>query len=213
MKTSVEKVECLTPDIKWLKLYRATYINEFPDTDYSNKVFAKTGHWDYVSRKTVVEAISGVCRPDAVVIVPIIKEAFTMRAVLLKEFRIPINDYIYAFPAGILDPNETIEDCAKRELKEETGLDLNAVTYVSPPLYSSAGLTDESVVIVYADVSGIISNDGHESTENIEVISMNQQELLRLVYRFPGFEKAKFSARFWLVAKNLIDTETLKFAE
>ena len=35
-----------------------------------------------------------------------------------------VGDYVYNFPAGLIDEGETPEVAAKRELKEETGLDL-----------------------------------------------------------------------------------------
>lgn len=56
--------------------------------------------------------------PGAVVIVPQLSEH---EVLLLRQFRVSLNRYIFEFPAGTLDPNETPLDCAKRELIEETG--------------------------------------------------------------------------------------------
>jgi ADP-ribose pyrophosphatase len=43
------------------------------------------------------------------------------RIVLQKQWRPPINQTVIEVPAGLMDPDETPEMCALRELKEETG--------------------------------------------------------------------------------------------
>ncbi|KAK3349766.1 NUDIX hydrolase domain-like protein [Lasiosphaeria hispida] len=40
---------------------------------------------------------------------------------LEKQFRPPAGKVVIEFPAGLVDPNETLEECALRELREETG--------------------------------------------------------------------------------------------
>jgi ADP-ribose pyrophosphatase len=41
--------------------------------------------------------------------------------ILQKQWRPPVNATVIEIPAGLMDPNETAEACAIRELKEETG--------------------------------------------------------------------------------------------
>lgn len=40
---------------------------------------------------------------------------------LIQQFRIGAGKALYEIPAGLLEPNETLENCATRELQEETG--------------------------------------------------------------------------------------------
>jgi ADP-ribose pyrophosphatase len=43
------------------------------------------------------------------------------RIVLQKQWRPPVNATVIEVPAGLMDPDESAETCAIRELKEETG--------------------------------------------------------------------------------------------
>jgi 8-oxo-dGTP pyrophosphatase MutT (NUDIX family) len=43
------------------------------------------------------------------------------RVVLIRQFRHAAGDFIYEIPAGRLDPGESPQACAARELEEETG--------------------------------------------------------------------------------------------
>ena len=68
------------------------------------------------------------------------------KLVITREYRVPLDDYEVGFPAGLVDAGESVEQAVRRELKEETGLNLSRVICTSPPLYPSAGMTDESVI-------------------------------------------------------------------
>src|SRR5207253_2401009 len=77
---------------------------------------------------------------DAVVIVPVLRDpGQPARLVLEKEFRVPVGDYVIGFPAGLLEPGEGIEQAVRRELLEETGLEVVAVKRITRPVYSSGG--------------------------------------------------------------------------
>ena len=41
---------------------------------------------------------------------------------LIKQFRYPINAYVYEFPAGLVEPGEEMAQAGIREIYEETGL-------------------------------------------------------------------------------------------
>ena len=63
-----------------------------------------------------------VVHPGAVMIVPLLNDASgVMRVVLERQFRYPVGQVMIEFPAGKLDPGESVQICAQRELREETG--------------------------------------------------------------------------------------------
>ncbi|MDR2990859.1 MAG: NUDIX hydrolase [Burkholderiaceae bacterium] len=60
--------------------------------------------------------------PGAVMIVPLLEgEGGALQLVLERQYRYPVGQVIVEFPAGKLDPGERAFDCARRELREETG--------------------------------------------------------------------------------------------
>ena len=63
-----------------------------------------------------------VRHPGAVMIIPLLSDAQgEMQLVLERQFRYPVAQVMIEFPAGKLDPGETSQHCAQRELLEETG--------------------------------------------------------------------------------------------
>lgn len=59
-----------------------------------------------------------IVHPGAVMMVPLLDDG---RLVLERQYRYPMGKVMIEFPAGKLDPGETVFACAQRELVEETG--------------------------------------------------------------------------------------------
>lgn len=144
---------------------------------YTNKV-GKEKLYEMISRHQI-NCIDDIgIKSDAIMIVPINDKG---ELLLLKEFRMGVNKYIYNFPAGIIENNENEIVAAKRELEEETGLKCIEILKVLPPAYSSAGMTDEKVIIVFMKVSGNISIQKNEDNEDIFPVFMNKNEIKQLL--------------------------------
>ncbi len=56
--------------------------------------------------------------PDAVAVLPILDDG---RILLERQYRHPLDRYLYEIPAGHIDPGEGPAHAARRELAEETG--------------------------------------------------------------------------------------------
>lgn len=172
-----------TNAIRKLKPLSQTRFLNLYDAEYENKK-GMTKHWMIASRKDY-DTLSaqyfhkGEEKTDAVVIAALHKES--EKLVLIKQFRLPLNDYIYELPAGLIDPNETPETTLGRELKEETGLELVSLVKAQDKLYLSAGMTDESVCLMYCICTGEVSIDYLEADEDIEPFLVSREDAEKLL--------------------------------
>ncbi len=174
-------------NLKWLNLFNVSYV----DRDGVHKI------WQIASRVKEPKCVTrDFAKPDAVVMVPFHKSKKKM--VITKEYRVPLADYEYGFPAGLVDEGETVQEAARRELKEETGLEITRFIKIGPSIYSSAGMTDESVSMVYIECDGVPSNHRNEGSEDIQVIFVSREETSQLC----NDSSLKFDAKAWIVLIN-----------
>ena len=181
----MSKINKLTTlaETKFLNLYNA---------EYSNKG-GNIKNWIIASRKEK-ENLEGVylnnkeLQDDAVLIVPFHKEE--EKIVVIRQFRVPINSYIYEMPAGLIDKGESPQTAITRELKEETGLDVIEIlkNTVKGQLFLSPGMTDESVTSVFCTCGGTISKAYMDEDEDIEPILLSQKEAQELLIKDVKFD-------------------------
>ena len=108
LKVKVIKSINKVTDLKYLNLYQAIY-------DVDGKEFV----YNFASRRNNGELVcQGLEKVDAVRILPYIVKGGVIYVVLIKEFRYPLNQYIYSTPAGLVDDNEDTVASAKREIEE-----------------------------------------------------------------------------------------------
>ena len=116
--------------------------------DGSDKVY------EIISRKKDLHLTGELRRkePDAVVIIA--TDVSGERILLNKEFRMAVNEWVYSFPAGLIEPGETYLECARRELWEETGLELYAVEDFIDASYSAVSFGNEKNVCIVGKAKG-----------------------------------------------------------
>jgi ADP-ribose pyrophosphatase len=151
--------------------------------------------WVYASRRRPDDPK----RTDAVTIVAFHCEVAgepLHRLVVIEEFRVPIGQWEFGLPAGLLDAGETIAQCGTREFKEETGLDVTQVRYCSGETYTSAGLADETQAYVFLDCRGVPALQPGIDGERIRVHLLTQQGCLDLLEKNQR-GVAALSARLW----------------
>ena len=159
---------------KFLSMYEAVY---------ENRVGNKKS-WMISTRKSK-ETLEGKFfedkkdDDDAVVIAALHKPS--NKLVLVRQFRVPVNDFVYEMTAGLIDDGEDFKTSVKRELKEETGLDLKEIKADKGSLYLSPGMTDECVNLVYCTCEGELSIEYMEDDECIEPILISVEEAKEII--------------------------------
>lgn len=134
------------------------------------------------SRRKSVERLKAVTHdnhPDGVILYGIHGENRD-RVVLIRQFRYPINGYVYEFPAGLVEPGEDMLEAGIREMFEETGLEFRVVG-TTRPFYMSVGMTDESCGMVFGYCRGEPTADNQEGTEDIQVVLADRAECRRIL--------------------------------
>ncbi|ATD55619.1 NUDIX hydrolase [Clostridium chauvoei] len=169
-KVKINKVDMLA-DTKYLKLYNAEYTNK--NGDLRNWTIASRKDLDTINNQFFNGLEEKI---DAVIILA--KHIKEDKLVIIKQFRVPLNDYVYELPAGLIDSGEDFIETVRRELKEETGLDLIEIDYekTKQKAYVSTGMTDESVAFVYCSCDGKMSTENLEADEDIEVMLVDKEE-------------------------------------
>lgn len=115
------------------------------ETAWSGKIFdveclevkLPNGH---VSRRDVIR------HHGAVAIVALTESG---KIALVRQYRTALDRVTVEIPAGKLEPGEDPLDCAKRELKEETGFVAGRIAYLTT-IASSCGFTDELIHLYLA---------------------------------------------------------------
>lgn len=181
-QNKVTKVKPLV-ETRYLSLYEA---------EYENKV-GNMRTWTIASRKdnnTLQKQFfeNKEDATDGVIIAAYHKDK--KKLVIIRQFRIPLNDYVYELTAGLIDPGEDARSTIGRELLEETGLKLVDIIKGkgTDKVYVSAGMTDESLAFVFCTCEGEISDEHLEDDECIEALLVSQEEARELIQSKERFD-------------------------
>ena len=157
-------------DTKYLNLYSCKYQKDNDIIDY------------YIASRRKIENLSannaGKIHTDVVRIVPYFFKDNELFVVLTKEFRYPLNSYVYSIPAGLIDQGETQEDAVKREVFEEIGGEVLSTKLLAGPSYASVGLTDEMLVSYMAEIN-LTNTQNLDGNEIIEYFVMPFKDIKR----------------------------------
>ncbi|KKK50343.1 hypothetical protein LCGC14_3125970 [marine sediment metagenome] len=110
-----------------------------------------------------------ISHPGAVGVVPVTKED---EVVLVRQYRHPVGAYLLEIPAGKLDKDqESPDDCARRELKEEAGVEFKDLIELIK-FHNSPGHSNELFHLYMAQVESIgeMSPEGDEEQDMERVI-------------------------------------------
>lgn len=186
---------------QWVNLFEAKWEHTGPPKEGEKKAKTRKGKWLFCSRRQRPQ-YTNPTHPDAVTVIPITEED-NPRVILVKEFRPPLQGYIIAFPAGLVEKGETAEAAGRRELPEETGYEITTVTKISPTVFTSPGLTDESGSLMFCRCKPTGKGPAHEAAEDMAVLELTFDGVVKLLEDVEA-SRERMAAKCWLILNSFV---------
>ena len=122
--------------------------------------------YEIISRNRDIRTLEALQNRTADSVVMIMTDESGERILVNREYRMAMAQWIYNFPAGLIDPGETPAQSARRELWEETGLELVRIDDMLDGSYNAVGFANERSVCVFGAAAG----EFRKSTSDAEEI-------------------------------------------
>lgn len=117
-----------------------------------------------------------VRHPGGAAVLPVLPDG---RLLLMRQFRPAAGGFIVEIPAGRLDPGESPQQCAERELCEETGWQAGRTSSLGV-IYSTPGFCDEQIHLFVSALQSL-RDVAREADEFIELFEIGLVEALRMI--------------------------------
>jgi ADP-ribose pyrophosphatase len=131
--------------------------------------------------------------PGAVVILPLFEDGSVL---LERQFRYPLDQVFIEYPAGKIDPGEDPLECAKRELREETGYTASEWQFVCT-IHNAIAYSDEHLDLYLA--RGLTAGPAQlDAGEFLETFRATVPEMLDMVRRGQVTDVKTVIGTFWL---------------
>ena len=125
----------------------------------------KEAVWDFIKHK------------GAAAVIPVMDDG---KICMVRQYRNAIERETLEIPAGGLNPNESMKECAMRELEEETGYKSNQVEFLMD-FYSAVAYSSEKIEIYVA--KNLVPSKQHlDEDEFINVETYTIEELAEKVF-------------------------------
>lgn len=117
-----------------------------------------------------------VKHPGAVAILPILPDG---KIVFVRQYRYPVQKVLYELPAGKLDIGELPENCALRELREETGYVANKLEKLTS-IFTVPAFCDE-VIHIYKASDLLLKTKQFDEDEFVETVLLDKIEIKKMI--------------------------------
>ncbi|KYZ77503.1 ADP-ribose pyrophosphatase [Anaerosporomusa subterranea] len=135
--------------------------------------------------------------PGAVAVVPVTDDG---KVILVRQFRHPIGQLLLEIPAGKLDKGEHPDDCARRELEEETGFVASQLRRIAS-IFTTPGFTNEIIHIYLA--TGLTATAQHPDEDEFLAVEYYDRDQIKELLAAGELQDSK-------TALGLLLTESLR---
>lgn len=178
----IEKVQ----EGKFITRYNVTY----------ETVDGQTKVYEMISRDHNLVTYEQLSQHKTDAVVLIMEDESRRKILLNKEYRMAVGGIVYNFPAGLIDAGETVEEAGRRELKEETGLDLMEILDIIPDSYSAVGFSNEKNQCVVGIAGGSFC-PSNSTLEEIEAGWYTKEEIRELLKTEPFAARTQAYCYMW----------------
>ena len=176
------------------KVHEGKFITRY-DVDYvTAEGNPKT--YEIISRNRNIQTLDDLQNRKPNSVVMILTDESGELILVNREYRMAMAQWIYNFPAGLIDPGESPEESARRELREETGLRIVRIDDVLDNSYSAVGFSNERNVCVF----GIAEGEFRKSTSDAEEITpgwYTKEEIKQLLRTEPFAARTQAYCYAW----------------
>jgi len=133
----------------------------------------------------------------AIMVVPILGDDTVL---LIREYAAGLDRYELAFPKGLMDPGETPQQAANRELQEEVGYAARTIDYLKTLSVAPGYASFETHVLLARDLYP--SKLSGDEPEPLEIVQWSLSRLPELLAR-EDFVEARSIAALYLIEQLL----------
>jgi ADP-ribose pyrophosphatase len=117
--------------------------------------------------------------PDWINVIPL---TLDNQVVMARQYRHGTREITLEIPGGLVDPGDTAEEAARRELLEETGYEAKEFIFLGSACPQPAILSNRSITYLARDVQQV-QEPQLDETEDIEVVLLPLSEIPSLIQR------------------------------
>lgn len=170
---------------KYLKNYELVYENRAGH----EKRYEIVSHHEISDTSELGNRVSGVS----------IVALYQGKMLLLREYRMGVNRFIYNLCAGMREAGETPEECIRRELCEETGLSLKRIYKILNPSFAAVSICDILNQVAFVEAEGEIDDSQMSENEWIQAAFYTKEEMARLLETEQFSSRAQIAAWFFSI--------------
>ena len=182
--------------------YLSYYEIAYSDEQGHHKTYEMVSKKGSKFNETEALTLSDIGRDDIAIVLIVLNQDHS-KMLLLKEFRMGVNQYVYGQVTGFIDAGETDEQASARELKEESGLNLVKIIDKLPGSFTCAPVADDKAIMIVCEAEGEIRASDNVN-EEIHPFWCDKKMARKLLFN----EGITFAARtqailyMWLLGTN-----------